>query len=184
MYPNVADMRRDIHGIPVGDAHGQFLCDVAETHVQNRVIEHHSRVQYECIRVDDPPWLRYWEVVPREWLPDMARCADCERAELGQPTRGYEEALVEVDIAGSGTAMRLDASDLRLIDYSPAGEGIDLTVVPAALVKTATDAGDFGYIRVSRIQRQIASFAVQGFDEIADEYTAYLEWMTRAMESE
>ncbi|MFQ3318090.1 MAG: hypothetical protein ACI80F_000137 [Natronomonas sp.] len=111
-----------IHGISVNRAGVDVVCDLP--HEVPQPVDTDQRVQYECIRVDNSVTVFKGICDDRydSWAPDLLRCSDCERDELEEPTDGFGEALVEVDIGVVDGTYVIDASELHVLDYSPADE--------------------------------------------------------------
>ncbi|AUV82517.1 hypothetical protein C2R22_13430 [Salinigranum rubrum] len=102
-------------------------------------------------------------------------CSDCERTELDETTEGYEEALVEIALHDSVYGFTIDATDLRLLDYSPATEGLPQPVRPVEAAANALQQDDRGLFRVSRLQLVVDVLKTEGKYELAETYELFLD---------
>lgn len=160
-------------GEPIGRGTVDVVCDCP--HEIPRPVDCSRRVQYECIRVGESLTIFGDSPVVGQWGLDLLRCADCEVAELQEPTDGYEEALLRVDIRHDGDQYVLDTSTLTVIDHSPVDAGTDPPAVPVPLVQTMADQGDCGALRRSRLRQIIPQLRRQGGNEVADVIETELE---------
>lgn len=156
----------EIHGAPIGRSSIEVYCD--QYHDPPKPVDFERRIQYECIRFGDSL------PVPDEvgslwtWAPDLLRCADCEINSLGEPTAGYGEALVEIDVGWSHQQRVIDARDITVLDHSPVDEGADPPSVPKAILKTMAERPDWGFLRRSRLAHEIEICRKKGNEDIAD----------------
>lgn len=164
-----------LDGVPIGRGSLQVVCDLP--HTVPTAVDLDERVQYECIRIDDAVTIYDRVGYPCDdiWIPDLLRCADCELESLPTPTADYEEALVELEIRWDGEYHVLDASDLIILEYSPADEGAEPAGVPPALLQSMLDAGDPGMLRRSRMARSVPQLRARGAEELATQIEAALE---------
>jgi hypothetical protein len=164
---DVASVLADqLHGWPIGRGSVDIVCD--RPHRPPRAIDTDQRVQYECCRVGDSMTVFQEFPIVGMWQPDLLRCPDCEIEALEDPTDGYGEALVELDISWQNQQRVLDASDLTLLDYSPVEEGTDPPKIPGSVLQTAIEKRDWGALRRSRLRTQIDELRKRGADDMAD----------------
>ena len=163
-----AELSAALDGVPIGRGSLKVVCDLP--HEIRKPVDTEDSVQYECIRVDDSVTIfgRFGYDPYDIWTPDLLRCPDCEIESLSEPTDGYEEALVTLDIRWDGDHHVLDARDLDIIDHSPVDHGRDPPNVPLAAIKPMLQRGDPGALRRSRMERSIDRYREKGNDELAD----------------
>ncbi|WP_136591966.1 hypothetical protein [Salinigranum halophilum] len=171
----VEEIRRGVHGELTGADPNTVQCDLRDFHDESQSIETDRPVQFEVIRIVDLPSLEQFCPIPDGWMLDLLRCPTHERTALGDATDGYDEALVEVTLNDSGAGYTVDASELRLIDYSPASEGGRPPLMPMRPVVRALQCGDFGIFRVSRVQLLVEGARKQGQDGLAAQYATSLD---------
>lgn len=155
-----------LHGVPIGASSLEVYCDCI--HDIPAAIDTDARVQYECIRIGEA--MEIFEAFPifDVWAPDLLRCPECERASLEEPTDGYGEALVELDIARSNGRYLLDASDLTLLDHSPVDEGVEPPAFPKSVFETICEQKDWGALRRSRYTTMVDRAREKGNHEVAN----------------
>jgi hypothetical protein len=164
---DVASVLADrLHGWPIGRGSVDIVCDIP--HESPRAIDCDRRVQYECCLVDESMTVFQDFSIIGMWHPDLLRCPDCEIESLEDPTDGYGEALVELDITWQNQQRVLDTHDLTLLDYSPVDDGTDPPPIPSVSVQSAIRRRDWGVLRRSRLRRQIEGFRNRGADDLAD----------------
>jgi hypothetical protein len=168
-------IRQGIHGEPTGVGGPDVYCDVDETHEERRAVDPTRRIQFECIRVVDVPEIELYTTPPDRWVPDLLRCGECSRSDLGRTTEGYDEALVELAITDSGQGYVLDATELRLLDYSPATDGVRPPPLPLRFIVKRLGEGDFGVHRASRVERAADQSRRRGHHDLADQFRCCLE---------
>lgn len=169
------ELREALDGIPIGRGSLQVVCDLP--HEIPKAVDLDERVQYECIRIDEAVTIYDRVGLPCYdiWIPDLLRCADCEIESLSAPTQDYDEALVELDIRWDGEQHVLDASDVTVLDYSSADDGIEPPGVHVAALQTMIDAGDPGMLRRSRMARSVKDLRERGEEEVATKIEAGLK---------
>lgn len=155
-----------LHGWAIGRGSVDVVCD--RPHQPPRAIDLDQQVQYECCRVGESMTVFQEYPIVGEWHPDLLRCPDCEIESLEDPTDGYGEALVELDITWQNQQRALDTSDLTILDYSPVNEGTDPPKIPGSMLQTAIRKRDWGALRRSRLRTQIDELRKRGADEVAD----------------
>lgn len=160
-----ATLQQALHGVPVGRGSVDVVCDLP--HETPAAVADDGLVQYECIRVGES--MTIFEGMPfvGPWLPDLLRCSDCEIASLEDPTDGYGEALVEVGLGWAGGQRVIDASSLRVLEYSPVDEGTDPPMLPVSMLKTTLERRDPGMLRRSRLRISIESLRKRDATELA-----------------
>ena len=169
------ELREALDGVPIGRGSLQVVCDLP--HSVPKAVDVDDRVQYECIRIDEAQtiYARVGYPCYDVWIADLLRCADCEIESLSAPTKDYDEALVELDIGWDGEQHVLDASDMTVLDYSPADDGVDPEGVPTSLVQTMLDRRDPGMLRRSRMARSATRLRERGAEELATQIEAQLD---------
>lgn len=131
------------------DIHGEYvqpecLCDYCGDPVDTD-----RPVQYDVVRVAALPALRQVADLPPDWLPDAVRCRACHRETVSPATDGFEEALVTVSLAASNGHLRIDASSLDLVDYSPTIEGYSPPAVSPPMVQQGEGVSIGRWLRVA-----------------------------------
>lgn len=84
----------DLHAVSFGEG---VACDY---HARPKTIAIEKPILFEAIKLIDHPQLQVDEW-PDNWQLDAARCSDHAVDELEEPTRGFEEALVEITVQTS-----------------------------------------------------------------------------------
>ncbi|WP_136601194.1 hypothetical protein [Salinigranum halophilum] len=171
----VEAIQREIHGELVGSGPKTVQCDLRSDHGLNRLIDPAAPVQYEVIRVVDIPIIERTVLPSKTWVPDLLRCPDCERSSLAEPTKGYDEALVELRLSDSGDGYTIDATDLRVLEYSPATDGVHQPHVPEWILRLAQQQVDPGLYRVSRLQTATEDLHRVGEHDRAEQISELLE---------
>lgn len=164
--PAVPELATHIHGVPIGRSSFEVYCDWF--HETPQPVDFAAPVQYECFRVGESIELFDGLPIVGIWAPDLLRCDDCTIEALQDPTAGYGEALVEVDITWRNDQRVIDAGDISVLDYSPLEEGADPPAVPKSLIDTVFQRRDWGMLRRSRIAEHAIHFREHGADELAD----------------
>lgn len=165
-----ATIAEQIHGIPINTGGIDPVCDCeAESPT---AVNYDDEVQYECLRIGDS--LRLFEPLPHggRWVADLLRCEGCEIESLGEPTEGFGEALVELDLTWHNDQLVLDTRELTLLDYSPVDEGRELPELPQPVVDSIFQNDDPGVIRRSRLIRSSDFYRRCGFDRLVDDLEA------------
>ncbi|QLD87056.1 hypothetical protein HWV23_15435 [Natronomonas halophila] len=165
---DVASVLTDqLHGWPIGRGSVDVVCDIP--HEAPRAIDCDRRVQYECCVVGDSMTVFEGYSIIGVWHPDLLRCPDCEIESLPDPTNGFGEALVELDITWQNQQRVLDTHDLTVLDYSPVDEGTEPPRgIPWTVLQTAIKRGDWGTLRRSRLRRQMKQYRQRGAEDLAD----------------
>ena len=104
---------------------------------------------YEAIRAVDVPALSHLTASPPRWIPDAARCPDCNA--ICSATAGYDELLVWFSLTHRNDVARIDASLATVVAYAPPTEGTPASMVDTELIVRFTDAGLPRWIRVQRL---------------------------------
>lgn len=164
-----------LDGTPIGRGSLQVVCDLR--HTVPKAVDTDERVQYEVIRIDDAVTIYDRVGLPcyDRWIADLLRCGDCEIESLSEPTKDFDEALIELDIRWDGDGYVLDGSDVTVLDYSPVDDGGEPPVVPASALKTLVDTADAGMLRRSRMSRAARYFRKSGEEEVAARFETSLE---------
>lgn len=134
-------IQTDIHGERVGP---DCPCDYC-----GEPVDTDRPVLYDVVRVAALPALRQVADLPPNWLPDAVRCPDCHRETVSPATDGFEEALVTVSLAASNGHLRIDASSIDLVDYSPTIEGYSPPAVSPPMVQQSDGVGIGRWLRVA-----------------------------------
>ena len=147
-----AEIRRDVHGVPINHGSVDVVCD--QPHAIPRAVDCEGPVQYELAKVGESLTILEGLPIVGVWVPDLLRCADCEVDSLADPTDGYAEALVEVEIGWHAGQRVLDASELRVLEYSAEAEWTDPPPIPDWVLQSALQERDGGALRRSRLATQ------------------------------
>jgi hypothetical protein len=137
-------LHEDLHAVGLGEG---IACDY---HQRPKEIESDEPVLIEAIRLVDHPQL---DDLPDGWVIDAARCEAHTVSEIREPTRGYEEALVQLPVTESNNVVSISTPEVdtvRVLDFSPANEGLHPLVVDQQLM-TATEPDDHGLSRWTRV---------------------------------
>lgn len=163
---SAATIAEHIHGYPINEGAVDPLCDCP--HDSPRPIDYDRRVQYECVRIGDS--MPLLEPLPHRgrWIGDLLRCEDCEIDSLQDPTDGYGEVLLELDIAWHDDHLVLDARDSEVLDHSPVEEGRDPPKVPMAVATDVYEKHDPGLLRRSRLADYVFTLRRENRDDLAD----------------
>lgn len=138
-------LKREVHGEGVVTSR---LCDYCGAH-----FEIDDPVQYDVLRVGDMANLKAMIPAPVTWLPDAARCHDCEVDTIEPATDGFDEALVSLTINDSNGVLSVDTTTLTVVDFSPDGDGYQPPLFSPTLV---TQRQDLGLVRWIRIEQLLA----------------------------
>lgn len=158
---DVRAVQRAIHGHRVVSAR---LCDYC-----GEPFTIDDPVLYEVVRIRDLPNFEALVDPPEGWFPDAARCQACHRDRLAPATDGIDEALVTLEITESAGLLRIDATDLEVVDYAPSSEGYDPPVMDVALVASYRD---LLFARWIRLQRSLE--IIEDADEFAPRFQQLL----------
>jgi hypothetical protein len=140
---DLTTLRRDIHGAPLR-AHHQ--CDYCGGPLDTR-----RAVLYDAIRAVDVPALSHLTASPPRWIPDAARCPDCECDSIRPATAGYDELLVWLSLTHRNDVARIDTSSATVVAYAPPTEGTPPPMIDTELIVRFTDFGLPRWIRIQRL---------------------------------
>lgn len=161
-----SELANHLHGVPVGKSSFEVYCDCH--HETPQAVDFEESVQYEYFRVGETMELFDGLPIVGIWAPDLLRCDSCTIEALQDPTAGYGEALVEVDIAWRNDQRVIDAGDIAVLDHSPVDEGEDPPTVPTSVIETVFQQREWGLLQRSRIAAHAGQLREQGMDELAD----------------
>jgi|GEM_PF-2734693 len=154
----VESLRQDIHGERVISAR---RCDYC-----TGTFSIEAPVLYEVARYSDVDYFTDTLGIPETWIPDAARCTACTRTTIEPATEGVEELLIRIGVTETRGLLRLDASELEIIEYSPSSTGYE---APPVQLNVLLDTGDPGAIRWQRLKH------VYGMDAAPPEVRAALD---------
>lgn len=156
--PLPQDLAEDLHAVSFGEG---VSCDY---HHRPKEISTNDAVLVETIRLIDHPQLQL-DQWPENWHIDAARCADHSVEEIEEPTRGFEEALVEVPVQRSNNVVSVDVphvNDIRVLAFEPATEGCPPMLLDQQLMD-ASEPGDMGFSRWSRVHTMVSGGPAEPF---------------------
>lgn len=137
----VESLRQDIHGERVISARRCDYCD--------GTFSTEKPVLYEVARYSNLHYFTDVLGVPESWLPDAARCAGCARTTIEPATEDVEELLIRIGVTETRGLLRLDASTLEVVAYSPSSMGYE---APPVKLNLLLETGDPGIIRWQRLK--------------------------------
>lgn len=163
---SAATIAEHIPGLPSNEGAVAPVCDCP--HEPPQAVDYDRHVQYECVRIGNS--MPFLEPLPQRgrWLGDLLRCADCEIESLQDPTSGYGEVLLELDIAWHADHLVNDARDLEVLDHSPVDVGRDPPNVPREVALDVYERHDGGLLRRSRLADYVFTLRRGNRDEQAD----------------
>jgi hypothetical protein len=119
------ELRNDIHGQELAiestqhpDSDGVAYCDFCES-----ALPTDTPLQMDAIRNYDMHNLDRMLGPLEGWWIDSMRCPDCVVDRVYPPTDGWEEALVSCSTIERTGVISVEATDLRVIDYSAGPDG-------------------------------------------------------------
>lgn len=158
--PLRTELAENLHAIAIGDA---VDCDY---HHRPKTIEPVDAMLFEAVKLIDHPQLRRDEW-PSGWSLDAARCADHAVEEIEEPTRGFEEALVEISVTTTNNVVSVEtpaSEDVSVLAFSPATEGCHPMLLDQQLMDAA-GSGDMGLSRWNRVQAMVDGAPAEPFRE-------------------
>jgi len=96
--------------------------------------------------------------LPEGWFDDTLRCRDCERSALDLPTRGYAEALVDVDLVTVDGVTVLDGDHLERVDTSSGDDGETVNGLPLPIRRNVIMTRDWVRLRWIRLRKLADGF--------------------------